>query len=61
MAYLRDSDYDERDSGSNYPRVISHNEAQSERRKVAGVAWRPGGYGAAGHRGWGSGRQTQGG
>ena len=33
--------YDENDNDSNYPRIISHNEAHSERCKVTGVAWCP--------------------
>ena len=33
--------YDENDNDSNYPRIISHNEAHSERCKVKGVAWCP--------------------
>ena len=33
--------YDENDNDSNYPRIISHNEAHSERCTVTGVAWCP--------------------
>ena len=33
--------YDENDNDSTYPRIISHNEAHSERCRVSGVAWCP--------------------
>ena len=43
LVLLRDSDDDddESDNDSDYPRVISHNDAHSERCKVTGVAWCP--------------------
>ena len=41
LVLLRDNDSGDSDNESDYPRVISHTEAYSDRCKVTGVAWCP--------------------
>ena len=41
LVLLRDNDDESDDDSDQYPRVISHSDAHSERCKVTGVAWCP--------------------